>query len=63
MKNLWEWLDGNKTVIGTLLLAFIGTGIVPEYTFGYAFLKWLGGFMAGGGLLHKMIKGKHNTGK
>jgi hypothetical protein len=63
MKVLWEWLDGNKTIIGTLLLAFVGTGIVAEHTFMYAFLQWLGGFMAAGGMVHKAIKGKANTGK
>lgn len=63
MKKLWQWLDGNKTILGTLLLAFIGTGVIPEHTFFYALLQWLGGFLAAGGMVHKIIKGRANTGK
>lgn len=63
MKALWEWLDGNKTIIGTMILAFVGTNIVPSHTFAYAFLQWLGGFMAAGGMVHKVIKGRANTGQ
>lgn len=63
MKVLWDWLDGNKTVIGTMILAFLSAGVIEDHTFMYAFLQWLGGFMAAGGLVHKVLKGKANTGK
>ena len=63
LKVIWEWFDGNKTIIGTLILAVLSTGIIPAGTFGYEFLQWLGGLLAGVGVLHKMAKGVHNTGK
>jgi len=57
MKKLWEWLNGNKTIIGTLILAIAGTGLIPDHTVLYQFLLWAGGLLAGGGLVHKVAKG------
>jgi len=56
-KKLWNWLNGNKTLLGTLLLAILGMGFIPEHTFIFEFLMWLGGLLAGGGVVHKIIKG------
>lgn len=63
MKALWDWLDGNKTIIGTLILAVLSTGILPDNTFAYDFFQWLGSGLAAGGLIHKALKGRANTGK
>ena len=32
MAKIWEWLNGNKTVIGALILAVLGVGIIGEHT-------------------------------
>ncbi|GAG00455.1 unnamed protein product, partial [marine sediment metagenome] len=56
MAKIWTWLNGNKTVIGTLILAVLSTGIIGDHTFGYEVLLWLGGLLAGGGLIHKVVK-------
>ncbi len=61
MKVIWDWLNGNKTLIGTLILALVGSGIIPDHTFLYQFLLWIGGLLAGGGLVHKLKKGVNNT--
>jgi hypothetical protein len=57
MKKVWEFFNGNKTLFGTLILAVVGAGVVPEHTFGYQFLMWLGGILAAGGVAHKLKKG------
>jgi len=62
MKKIWEWLDGNKTVIGTLILVATPL-LLPDHTLGFQFLMWLGGIMAGIGVTHKLKKGVHNTGQ
>jgi len=56
MAKIWEWFNGNKTVIGTLILAVLSTGIIGDHTFGYQILLWLGGILAGTGVVHKMVK-------
>lgn len=61
MSKIWEWLNGNKTVIGALILAVLSTGIIGEHTFGYEFLMWLGALLAGTGVAHKLAKGVNNT--
>jgi len=58
MKTIWEWLNGNKTTIGAFILALLGVGIVPEHTFMYQLLLWIGGLLGGGGLVHKVVKPK-----
>jgi len=61
MAKIWEWFNGNKTVIGALILAVLGTGIIGEHTFGYELLLWVGGLLAGTGVVHKLAKGVDNT--
>ena len=63
LKKIWAWLDGNKTLIGTLLLVLLQQGVVPEHTFVYDFLSWVANILVGGGLVHKIAKGTSNTGK
>ena len=56
LKKLWNWLNGNKTLFGALILLLLQYGIVPEHTFLYEFLIWLGGLLAGTGAVHKLFK-------
>lgn len=56
LKSFWEWLNGNKTLFGALLLALLAHGIVPEGTIWYEVLKWLAGILTGGGIIHKIVK-------
>lgn len=63
LATIWAWLDGNKTIIGTLILTLLGMGFISDQTFLYEFLMWFGGILAGGGVAHKLIKGTSNTGK
>ena len=56
MKKIWDFFNGNKTLFGTLILAVVGAGVIPEHTLGYQFLLWLGGILAGGGVVHKITK-------
>ncbi len=60
MGAIWEWLNGNKTVIGTLILTVTPMFLEP-HTLGFQFLVWAGGLLAGGGVVHKVLKGKNNT--
>ena len=49
--DLWQWLDGKKTTIGTVML--LGSKLFPEQTFAHQALD-LGGELLGGiGILHK----------
>lgn len=59
-KILWQWLDGNKTVFGTLML-----GVAPyiPYPSLQQILTILGAALGGVGMAHKIIKGRANTGK
>ena len=65
MKNFfnyfWEWLDGNKTLFGALIIALTNSGLLPEHTFLFLFLQWVGPILAGGGFIHKLFKGRSNT--
>ena len=61
-QKIWDWLDGNKTLVGTVILV-VTPLLIGEHTFAFDILMWLGGFLTGGGILHKAIKGTSNTGK
>jgi hypothetical protein len=60
MTKIWEWLNGNKTVIGTLILVATPL-LLGEHTFGYELLMWLGGLLAGVGVAHKVVKPAANN--
>jgi len=59
MQTLWNWLNGNKTIFGMVILSIaqsipadtevIGIPLVPV-------LNWLGGILTGAGVVHKMAK-------
>ena len=60
MKALWDWFNGNKTIIGTLILT-VTPMLLGDHTLAFEFLMWLGGILAGTGVVHKALKGKNNT--
>jgi len=60
MKAIWDWLNGNKTLLGTLLLT-VTPILFGDHTFVFQLFMWLGGLLAGGGVVHKLAKGKNNT--
>ena len=62
LQKIWEWLDGNKTLIGTMLLV-VTPVLFGEHTFAFELFMWLGGLLTGGGMIHKVVKGTKNTGK
>ena len=62
-KKVWQWLDGNKTKLGTLMIALVASGLIGEHTLVYQILAWLGPILAGVGILHMAAKGTANTGK
>ena len=59
MKKIWDWLDGNKLTIGSLLgmiaahvpsdVEIVGVGVSGV-------LYWLGGVIGGTGAAHKVKK-------
>jgi len=58
---IWNWFNGNKTQLGALIIAIVASGFIPEHTFGYTVLAWLGPVLAGLGVGHKIVKGVNNT--
>jgi hypothetical protein len=61
-QKIWDWLNGNKTLLGTLILVIVeqegdlfGNALIEEVAL------WLGGLLAGTGVVHKFIKGTNNT--
>lgn len=54
--KIWDWLNGNKTLIGTLILAVAEAGIIPMNDSWHSFLVWAGTTLAGVGLAHKVFK-------
>ncbi len=55
MAKIWEWLNGNKTVIGTVILV-VTPLLLGDHTFAYQILMWAGGLLTGGGIVHKFVK-------
>ncbi len=64
VKSVWSWFDGNKTLIGAIILLFVNE---PGDLFGIPIAEqlflWLGNLLVSGGLAHKLLKGTKNTGK
>jgi len=65
MKNflsvIWKWLDGNKMLFGALIMVLVEKGVFGSDGIDYLVFDWLGKLLAGGGLLHKIVKGTDNT--
>jgi uncharacterized membrane protein len=66
LTKLWNWLNGNKTVIGLVLLALIAQPffkqIVPEASIWYQAIQWIAGLLAGVGAVHKLVKANTQPG-
>ena len=56
VKLILNWLNGNKTFFGMIILLFLQQGFIPSEGFLYDFLQWLGNLLAGVGVLHKIGK-------
>jgi len=55
-KKVWNWLNGKKTVIGSVLL--FGAQFLKPHTVAYQIAFYGGTFLAGGGAAHKVKKGE-----
>lgn len=65
MKKIWEWLDGNKTIIGEFLLLLLSQSFAqdwfnPELM---TLIKWIIVTLTGASLVHHVAKGKFTTKK
>jgi hypothetical protein len=64
--KIWNWLNGNKTVIGLTLLALTNQSffkqLLPDHTVLYQAIQWLAGLLAGGGIVHKLAKANTQPG-
>ena len=59
---IWNWLNGNKTLLGTLLLVLVAEeGCFMGNCMVESVLQWIGTTLAGAGVLHKLAKGVNNT--
>jgi len=56
LQKIWNWLNGNKTFIGLFIMLVLEQGWLDPASFVYQILFWLGGLLAGGGMLHKLNK-------
>lgn len=63
LKTIWEWLDGNKSLFGMIILYLVEQGVFGTEGILFELMTWLGGILLGGGVLHKFVKGTSNTGK
>lgn len=64
-KKIWQFLDGNKTIIGEFLLlllsqSFMQNWIPPE---AMTLITWLIITLTGASLVHHVAKGKFTTKK
>ena len=63
-QQIWDWLDGNKSLFGMVVLYFAEK---PGLLFGSSVVEdlamWVGSLLLGGGMVHKLAKGIKNTGK
>jgi len=62
-KNIWKWLDGNKTIICTIIVSFASQSFVRDWIGAQpaSALIWI--FGSGGllSLIHHAKKGKFST--
>ncbi len=56
---IWDWFNGNKTLLGTACLTM--SMFFPPHTFAHQALLYVGGVLLPAGLVHKAIKGVNNT--
>ena len=64
LSDIWNWLDGKKTVIGAFLLIVAAHGslihLTPEWC---NFIADIGTVISGAGIVHKGIKGELTSGE
>ena len=66
LQKLWNWLNGNKTIFGTVLLT--NAQFIPaDFTMIGLFhvqsaMLWLGGILTGAGVAHKLAKATTDPG-
>lgn len=59
MKNIWKWLNGNKTTIGAVMMLIVNSEYVQELITNpslYTLLQSIAGIFFGVGLFHKAGK-------
>lgn len=54
LSKAWKFIDGNKTVIGLVVLQVATAPFVPAAA--VPTLQWIGGVLTTGGVLHKGAK-------
>jgi hypothetical protein len=66
LTKLWNWLNGNKTVIGLVILTLIQQAffkqLLPETSVWYQAIQWFAGILAGVGIVHKIAKANTEPG-
>lgn len=55
--KIWEWFNGNKTIIGAVLISATTLPFIASHPDLVAALQWIGGILAGTGIAHKITKG------
>ena len=59
MQTVWNWLNGNKTIFGLVILQ-IATAIPSDTSIAgipiVPILQWVGGTLTGAGVIHKIVK-------
>jgi hypothetical protein len=63
MKTFWKWINGNKTIICTIIFGFVAQfgaeiGMNPNTI---SFILWAAGIMGFGSFTHHAAKGKFST--
>jgi len=62
LMKIWEWFNGNKTKLGTLMITLNVSQLYPEHTAIYIVFAYLGPLLAGVGVIHMAKKAISNTG-
>ena len=66
LTKIWNWLNGNKAVLGLAILALIQQAffksLLPETSIWYQALQWIAGILAGVGVVHKLAKANTEPG-
>jgi len=64
MKNIWNWLNGNKTIICTFIVALLSQSFIAEMFKNaelLTFLIWLFSGLAAGSFIHHVKKGSFKS--
>jgi len=63
LKNIWKWLDGNKTIICGVIVSFASQGFARDWLGvpSCSVLVWVFGPAGALSLIHHAAKGKFST--